>query len=131
MSRLFPILLFITISIAKAEDHTCYHVRCHMDSSGTIWCDNQEFDCGQNKCKECRLVEQCDPDSAEGCMFECSSRTGDSALIIERPKPHVAPKPFKWGGGLGGYGADGGAFERQGSYRDEMDWDLFQHQYSD
>ena len=112
--------VFLLAGIAHAEN--CYVSQCHYDEDGTLWCNNYQVSCCDMNCVEYNAeMEQCLP-----CNFEQT----DAASQIDHCQPVSftrKPKVYRElhyvkEGGIGGFGANGGAFERHTLYSTTFTW---------
>jgi hypothetical protein len=115
---LFSILLLS--GFAHAEN--CYLSQCHTDEDGTVWCNNYGIDCCDLRCLECDTA-------GENCL-PCNYPSIDAAHAIDERQPigiityptvsrELEPVDE---GGIGGFGANGGAFERNTLHSTIYEW---------
>ena len=128
------VLVFFAVPCVAAElCEGCFVSQCREDDEGTLWCENQQVDCGYVS-TECPSglgsVDEC-LESREVLVSYGAEVVPEEELVapitvIVRPDTSRAIEyshlSRERGGGVSGQGADGGMFERNTLFDDNSDW---------
>jgi hypothetical protein len=110
MRTIIIIALLYSPAIFAAD---CYISHCRVDKDGTVWCYNEEVDCGSLQNLQC--ARNCNDEKTLQCSADTVNDGEPVSVVIT---PHYEKPPYDGPtGGIGGEGADGGLWEHSGVYR--------------
>jgi hypothetical protein len=126
--RFISLLLLLPICLQAADrvSRHCYVSNCRTDADGTVWCDNQQVNCCDVDAMNCQIAPDTAADASQTAL-ECSTPTGRTLDVLVTAEREPASQPMRTyrRRGIGGFGADGGEFEKYTIQSSSHSWPDF------